>query len=418
MPLKKKYYYFCTHNQILTIMKKSFLYFAATMLLTSCSSDLLIEEPISVSNKKSSTSLTLEEAIERGNKVFDEIFKNDPAVRSCNRVISNVEYITSNTVKTRGETSDTLFYVVNFTEDKGFMMLSADSRLNPVYALSDEGTLDFTDTTFNYGLKSFYDITYTGALNILAGHESPDDFILPPQEPGLPLSIGPLLSEVQEKIHQDSPYNKYCPVTMGITSLVGCPAVAMEQVLSYHKYPYYLLGTAMKWDDVNDGTNISQLQISLYRIGVQIGTQYHVDPYTGYRSSGVNDSTAFINGFRSFDYEPGRFRPLQSPVAATGIKLYGPLLMICKKLYTDDSQNSFGHAWVIDGYKRTSDYSYGGSTYYLHCVWGQYGRSGNGYYLWENKKFVQQDGSNVYEPKDGVYMLYGTKPLYNQEPIF
>ena len=46
-------------------------------------------------------------------------------------------------------------YLVNYADDAGFALLSADSRLRPIYAISDEGSMSFSDTTYNKGLALF-----------------------------------------------------------------------------------------------------------------------------------------------------------------------------------------------------------------------------------------------------------------------
>jgi hypothetical protein len=53
-------------------------------------------------------------------------------------------------------------------------------------------------------------------------------------------SVGPLLTS---SWHQRSPYNNFCPMGDGGRCLVGCVATAAAQILNYHMYPPYGIGS-------------------------------------------------------------------------------------------------------------------------------------------------------------------------------
>lgn len=394
------------------IISCSFAGFA--LLFSACSSEIL-NEPMSdnmQSGEQTQTRLSFEQALERGEQVYDNLFKDEMRTRGSKRQVESVECILGST-RTRGANEgDTLFYVVNYADMGGFLMVPTDSRLEPVYAMSDQGRLDFSDTVQNKGLKAFYSNAVESASSTLANLPSvvPGDPIVGSVDPydpePTPLKVDPLLSDYQQKIGQGNPYNAYTKEYLGgVHAKVGCPAIAMQQIMSYYKYPYRPNGVVIDWDKVNSGNDDRNLAVILARIGVTIHTSY------GINESGVEDPIQMVNGFRDmYDYDPGTEVKLTSQLAAYQLTK-GPALVYTKKL----DVNMNGHVWVIDGYKRTSGASYLGATYYFHCVWGWYGQS-NGYYLWNLKKFSRYpDGDIEFEPQYPVYMLRGLKPNYNFE---
>lgn len=375
----------------------------------------MLNEPMSdnmQSGERTQTRLSFEQALERGEQVYDNLFKDEMRTRGSKRQVESVECIVGS-ARTRGANEvDTLFYVVNYADMGGFLMVPTDSRLEPVYAMSDHGKLDFSDTVQNKGLKAFYSNAVESASSTLANLPSvvPGDPIVGPVDPydpePTPLKVDPLLSDYQQKIGQGNPYNAYTKEYLGgVHAKVGCPALAMQQIMSYYKYPYRPNGTIIDWDKINSGNDDRNLAVILARIGVTINTSY------GINESGVEDPIQMVNGFRDmYDYDPGTEVKLTSQLAAYQLTK-GPALVYTKKL----DVNMNGHVWVIDGYKRTSGASYLGATYYFHCVWGWYGQS-NGYYLWNLKKFSRYpEGDIEFEPQYPVYMLRGLKPNYNFE---
>lgn len=186
-------------------MKKIFL-LMPFLFLMACTS----EEPINLASTQEQQStnkeqvqnaLSLNQAMSRGETFFNEFFKE--ATRS-KRVVKSVDYILNDS-RTRGsDLPDTLFYVVNYEDDMGFMMLSADRRMNPVYALSDKGSLELSDTTFNKGLDAFYHNAIASAGDIPPILNLNDSsLIINPSS----YSNGPLLSDHQQRLGQLYPYN-------------------------------------------------------------------------------------------------------------------------------------------------------------------------------------------------------------------
>ena len=189
-------------------------------------------------------------------------------------------------VEAKGPNADvTLMYVVNY--DKGWEILSADKRAQPVLAFSDGG--EFSFETANPGEKVWLEGLACDVLNLRTADkalqtraaennpnvgfwrglelrkkmmeeelemmtriELPDSITLPPLTP-LPdmpdypehghweltgtttesVPVDTVNHMTQTRWHQESPWNNYCPEVNGQTAYAGCVAVAGAQMLYY-----------------------------------------------------------------------------------------------------------------------------------------------------------------------------------------
>lgn len=127
----------------------SFALLTCTLLLFGCSDNVPIEEPKFDDLDHYPHDIPLEDAL---TTLFDFIASEDcPGSRSSvNRadILSTQQIPYTSAPQSRaagkGDTLDckTLFYIVNFTGDKGYAVLSADDRIPaPVIALAENGTL-------------------------------------------------------------------------------------------------------------------------------------------------------------------------------------------------------------------------------------------------------------------------------------
>ena len=123
------------------------------VLLTACiQEDVLLQDKDSSAVEKSSTRVSLAEALKRADRMFERI--SEPDTRSAARVVKSVQFIGGS--GTRSDGDNPLYYVVNYENEGGFAVLGADTRLDGVYAISDGGHLNMDATTFNLGLNVFF----------------------------------------------------------------------------------------------------------------------------------------------------------------------------------------------------------------------------------------------------------------------
>ncbi|MBO4965835.1 MAG: Spi family protease inhibitor, partial [Muribaculaceae bacterium] len=100
---------------------------AILFLFSDCSQQIEFEtngEEIVLSD----TFVTLSEALKKAEPFFASI--ENTATRSDDRKVKSIEYISQPNTRS---TEKVLYYLVNFSDNKGFAILSSDNRLLPVY---------------------------------------------------------------------------------------------------------------------------------------------------------------------------------------------------------------------------------------------------------------------------------------------
>ncbi len=124
--------------------------------------------------------------------------------------------------------SNSLYYVFNVGNNKGFVIVAGDDAVSPILGYTDSGTFDSKQLPDN--AKAMLD---SYAEQIEAIQQNPS---LLAAETSSHDAISPL---IQTKWNQSAPYNYSCPVVANETdrSVTGCVATAMAQVMYYHKWP-------------------------------------------------------------------------------------------------------------------------------------------------------------------------------------
>ena len=105
-------------------MKLKNLVFAAAslLMLASCSQESF-DAPIQGGNSSSSNYRSLEEGLKDADVLFKKMGMN---TRSQSRKVKSVETINQST---RSASPESAFYIVNYENNEGFALLSADKRL-------------------------------------------------------------------------------------------------------------------------------------------------------------------------------------------------------------------------------------------------------------------------------------------------
>ncbi len=364
-------------------MRLKILSFAAiAMLFAACSSDEPNPPPEAenIPQVANPYRVSLDDALDNAETLLSQI--SEAETRSGRRVAS-VKYFT--TPSTRSADSDTMLYLVNYENDGGFALLSADSRLRPVYAISDEGSLNMEDTVYNKGLAMFA----RGVEAEIASVITPPviDTTFNPERPSLVIKsihkqVEPLLGISQRRWGQGYPYNVYCPLVDGIQTSAGCAAVAVGQVMSYYQWPQSYGGETFPWGEMNNGTNNERVAKLFYLLGKPENL------WINYNASG---SIAYITLMASHTFEnmgyqnPGQFKNFTKyGVWASMSNNKKPIL--CRGTRDED----ISHVWVIDGclqYKFTNNLAINPTitlgNYLFHCVWG-WGGISNGYFYWND----------------------------------
>lgn len=335
-----------------------------------------------------------------------------PTRASYPRTVKSISYVsTLPSDKTRSANSaeekiNTTLYLVNYDGDKGFALLSSDRRLPAVYAISDEGSMEMSDTIDNKGLAIFMgavkeDIANTDATNIVTEDTIRHEIEYTYTQYGLwkgPRYWG-----------QGNPYNKYCFTVDGRQALVGCAAVSIAQAISYHSWPYTVDGETIAWRTVKKNPLRTE---GLLRLLAKIGSREYLNMNYGVNASGAlpsNYKRALTKlGFKDI----GNFKVFSAELLENYYKTR-PFNYVLTIAY--DENMAGGHSWIID--RIIHECAYKGNTLIykkplFHCVWGWYGKA-NGYFYWgkfSGKPFLPdygaEDTENQYHLNVNIQCLY------------
>ncbi|WP_287619670.1 C10 family peptidase [Parabacteroides sp.] len=189
---------------------------------------------------------------------------------------------------------------------------------------------------------------------------------------------------------QGYPYNAKCPNLCP----AGCVAIAVSQILAYHKVP-----SNLSWSSIlakttvtssSSATVIDQVSTLIHDVGVKLHTEY------GAIESGA-PSTYVVSTLSSYGLSCGGIIRFSLFDCQYSLRNSGPLILGAQS-------SGGGHMWVCDGWKR---HIYDDATYYdyLNMNWGWDGSS-NGFYLVEDPiKF--SSGGHLFN--SGFVMAYNIR---------
>ncbi|MCM1290823.1 MAG: C10 family peptidase [Prevotella sp.] len=413
-------------------MKKFCIFTAAIgVILSSCSQEDLIVQDKSGTNL--SVKLTKEEALSYASSIISEI---DPEPTRSVRTFADIELIGQ--IKTRsGETilPDSTLYLVNFKDNSGFALISADRRMErPFYALSDNGNLILSDTTQNKGLAMTLSNIYAVATEdviktSLSTTRGPITGLYPGGAIGsgyeLIETISPLLNKNVRLWDQTSPYNQYCFTNDKKSAYVGCTAVATAMIMSYYEWPITYLGYSFNWSAIKQYPSAND---QLYHLLRELGRPENLDMNYGElyvsEGSGANIEKNAQRTFTNFGYSNcGKFETYSLLTAYNKVKQGKPIIIVgtTKK---PNSSEEVGHAWNIDGclVYEAENLAFPSEPnrrdYYLHLVWGWRGNS-NGYFMTLGGERYQKDIDDTDYDSISKDLLFdkNLKILYNFNPI-
>ena len=373
--------------------KKLISYAAVALVLTACSSEEPITPPNQVNDAMGANPyrVSLTDALKNADALLGELGE-DEVTRSIERKVESVEYYSRPGTRSLG--GDTLLYLVNYADDAGFALLSADSRLRPIYAISDEGSMSFSDTTYNKGLALFargVEIDVDNTIRSIIDRPGVIDTIIPFKR--VVREVAPLLNYYQSRWSQGYPYNQYCFTNDGSPAYVGCAAVAVGMIMSYYKHPKSYSGYTFDWNAMNSGQNNENIARLLHLLGDNNNLQMDYGAIEDREGSGAYPSRYYPT-FTNMNYSG--HNQLQTFSEEDVCELLdnsqgnilvqtGPVIM-CGYGY-DENDEIVGHGWVVDGYVQYEvtppliGQGYVLDDVLFHCVWG-WGGSCNGYFYW------------------------------------
>ena len=356
--------------------------------------------------------------IERATKVA-ESFWNQYSTRGTN---GNIIFSWDNSVlspNTRSNSSSqSLFYVFESFEGRGFVIIAADDDVMPILGYSFEDPAPKPDN-LPIGMKDWIN-WISNQISYVKDNKIENENV---SQLWTTVSMGNIIVELQTaRWNQGDPYNKQCPYDGLERSLTGCVPTATAIVMRYHKWPEYGSGQAdsyytdtngiyvesrdlnhkYNWDnmpiyDIENQSYTSEEANDISTLMVDIGTAFQVD-YSKDATPGSLDISAL---YEYFDYNPGMFYisrenysdEIWLQMLKDEINGLRPII------YIGQNDNS-GHAFILDGYTDKD---------YFHVNWG-WGGLANGYYTLSNLVPDNRGGYN-----DNQWACFNLKPNKSSE---
>lgn len=364
-------------------MKKISFFISAylCLLVSACSGDIdldnLQKQTYFDTTSESTYRRSSEDAVKLALEYISTI--ETPQTRSSKRIVSKVEALGTQS-KTRSAEQDTLLYLINFEDNQGFALISADERAMPVYALSDTGTLEINEENANViapmieGAKQDVILRTQGIGGTLIPTTPPFD----PALAEVVFKLGPLLTEKQNRVSPYGVYSSQCVNAEGKPALTNYTAVAMEKIIDFHHWPTHLEGRHL----IKENSEFSDETIA-YIIKTLGSPNYLNLNYNDANTLATGENNMICTTFESLHYYCNNFKPFTDE-AKYWMKTMKRPIVIRAKGPTDNS-----HVWVIDGFIKyqvpaasleTQPIHY---NYYnmFHCVWGFNDGNCNGYYF-------------------------------------
>lgn len=423
-------------------MKKT-LFLTLLGILISCSNeDPYLANGSAKDCDESSCLRTTDEILDIATKAISMLDDNNSGASSRSgsvRVINPENRVIpfGSSVKSRNDLQP-LMYVVNFSDDMGFAVVSANKNAPELIAVTEQGHYDVAEDDGNDAF-TFYMNSVASVLDSL------------PSIPSKPFEPSPFQPVVYQKIITDTiwrvntkkrvnvnwgqhtPEGNYCP-----NHYCGCSNTAAAMAMSYFRYPEsitlkYVSGSpvcTLDWEHLTTHTHTisasicndiydshSQLAHLCRELGYRSDSQYKVDG-TGTTISNIKETLEGLGYNVSKHSDP----KLGDMALAIGTK--SSVLLV----RGSDSETDKGHMWVCDGakfydikkryYETTSMTFYDpdgleGWTFkeqtlrtysYNHFNWGWYG-SKNGYFIEFDYKVALSDGTQRNYNKSVQYLV-------------
>ena len=278
------------------------------------------------------------------------------------------------------------YYLINF-KDEGFVIISADNRLIPILAFSDQDSFEVLPEKYPLGLTQWLNEIESEIRAVRKTNKKQDPKIklvwdkfdfktapLPGDDDGdgevdpcqdINTLIGPLLVT---KWSQQGGYNDSIPVACSIDDQapVGCVAVAAAQVMKYYEYP-----NNYQWDDMPISSATGEIAKLMRDIGLSVNMNWSC---TGSGASTEDLPSTFTN---DFGYTSALYSNFNHVILTNELNNGRPVIL-------RGQGSEGGHAWVCDGYLRTNYCDSGASYLSLHMNWGWVNGMYNGYFAYNN----------------------------------
>ncbi len=332
--------------------------------------------------------------------------------------LNNIEYVMNRVTRSDGS-QDTLLYVINYENEQGFCVVSANNNTEGLLAVTDQGEYDteFAASDENGGFKSFMSMAeqYVRTTEPASSNFDPGTLyeFTRRYDTIRTVTVSPKVTVRWGQRGVEAAYTS--------NTYAGCCNIAMAQIMSYFAYPSSIAITytdslsslTLNWTEINkhvESHNLSSCTASdtahqtlghfIRELGVLNKSEYEAKGTSTYRHD-------VLNSFRQLGYTASDLTDYNGGLFASYLNSNKLIYMEGNRM--DDNNQVFGHAWVVDGecrynvhiteWKRAfgdTEWTFvrdGGliSTSYMHINWGWDGNC-NGYFA-----------ANVFNSANGIY---------------
>lgn len=418
-------------------MKHFSLFFVFLLIITGCTTEefQVLDSQAEPINK--SFFVSEAEAIKETIALLNDLDNKGANTRSAKdfraRTIKDIKlvHLNSGLTRTNGNFLMNNVYVVNFSNDQGYALLSSDKRTTPVFCITDKGTFDLDKMRntsgldiFLLGLEEYLDSIYSsiGEQTTYCSTRA-----LAEEEPWT--ETHHIAPKVLTKWNQYSPFNTDCPKIQIGTSLVtcvaGCAPIAIGQMFTFYSLPENLNGHNYSWElikqsESSSGTICSDIPLLIHDIGIGCNTNYTKEK----QSSGIektvahtdyNDMKHFLENLRCFKVVSDEKAKPESFIDCinkpSGLVIGSGFSERKKRFWILKDTYSGGHCWLMDGYIRRirNKIEYTNNTPHTtvevqelaHCNWGFPGGENNGYFILGAFNTTYRDNNIIPDPNTG-----------------
>lgn len=280
---------------------------------------------------------------------------------------NDVHYLTTEATRAT-DGFDTLYYIVNYEDDKGFAIIPKNKLLPDVVVLTEQGNYNGEETD-----NELFNMLMNGAKAYAANStRKPDSIILKPQVPR-PIYTDTITLDTNYYIQpktstkwkQGHPYNILC-IKNNEVCPAGCAAIVIGQIMAYYCYPTSMDITyadrdinlqVLNWNFLNilpKHFDYDRLEcgdhLMLARMIREIGEQADIT-YTTNNSSTEDPNVRQALGY--FGYNCSNIKDYSSIDIKNSLQNDGLVYFSAADVYDTESK----HAIIIDGYIETEKHT-------------------------------------------------------------
>ena len=349
--------------------------------------------------------------------LFAEEITEAQALEKAQQILKGKQLLMPQTSSRRRAVSNTAnpYYVFNAKNNGGFVVIAGDDRMPEVLGYAEQGNLDLSQAPDNVKWLFDYYAKVAQSLKDTPTGNGARRAVRNRTNTQLPELI-PLMST---KWNQDGKYRKFCPIIDGDSTLTGCVATAMAQVVNYFQWPLTCVREAVGY--TFNGGEKKDIPIEMESL-----------PARKFNWFGMTDDD--IAWLMRYCGQSVMMNYGSDESAAYGANIPGALIsvfnfskgvdLVKREEFTDDEweqvlykeielgrpviysgfQGETGHTFVLHGYK----YEEGEGRFFINWGWG--GRF-DGYFALTNLK-PDKNSSDFSEKQDAVV---GIQPTSNND---